>query len=238
MDRATDSIPPLRAIQPLTTFGRLRVWWDRLATALVPGRSGSVPDRATARIIGQLKQLFEANRSQRGGEVSARARAEQIAAIYRRASLPQRAAILSLITHEFAPDRHELDAAIAALHAAQNEVDLGRAEARSRLALDAPRATFLAQFNLLSDGVQFLVDLRCDLLALLSEDSGLEVLKVELDGLLERWFDPGFLELKRITWQTPALVLEKLMAYEAVHPIASWSDMRNRLQTHPRGSQL
>ena len=234
MDRATDSIPPLPAIPQLTTFGRLRDWWDRLAAVLVPARGGNASDRATARVIGQLRQLFEASRSQRGGEISARTRAEQIAAIYRRASLPQRAAILGLITHEFAPDRGELDTAIAALQAAGNEVELGRAEARLRLALDAPRATFLAQFNLLSDGVQFLVDLRCDLLALLPEESGLEVLKVELDGLLERWFDPGFLELKRITWQSPALVLEKLMAYEAVHPIASWNDLRNRLDTDRR----
>ena len=58
--------------------------------------------------------------------------------------------------------------------------------------------------------------------------------KVELDGLFERWFDPGFLDLKRITWQSPALVLEKLMAYEAVHPIASWTDLRNRLDTDRR----
>src|SRR5262247_3708658 len=121
MDRAPDSITPLRAIRSLTTFGRLRVWWDRLAASLVPGRSGGVPDRATGRIVGQLKQIFEDRRNQRGGEISARARAEQIAAIYRNASLPQRAAILSLITHEFATDRQELDAAIAALHAAQNE---------------------------------------------------------------------------------------------------------------------
>src|SRR6185503_10901810 len=50
----------------------------------------------------------------------------------------------------------------------------------------------------------------------------------------ERWFDPGFLELRRITWQAPAVVLEKLMAYEAVHPIASWTDLRNRLDTDRR----
>src|SRR5687767_7166009 len=234
MDRATDSIPALPAIPPLTTIGRLRDWWDRLAAVLVPSRGGTAADRATSRLIGQIGQLFEDSRTQRGGEISARARADQIAQIYRRASLPQRAAILNLITHEFAPDRAELDTAILALQAAGNEVELGRAEARLRLALDAPRAKFLAQFNLLSDGVKFLVDLRADLLGLLPQEPGLEVLKVELDGLFERWFDPGFLELKRITWQSPAIVLEKLMAYEAVHPIASWNDMRNRLDTDRR----
>ena len=53
------------------------------------------------------------------------------------------------------------------MHAAGDEDQMGRAEARLRLALDAPRATFLAQFNLLPGGVKFLVDLRSDLLGLL-----------------------------------------------------------------------
>ena len=233
MNRVTDSIPPIPAIAPLSTIGRLRDWWQGLAATFRPVR-GKTGDRATARLIAHLKQLFEESRSQRGGETSARARAGQIAAIYRGASLPQRAAILNLITHEFAPDRPELMAAITAVHQAANEDEMGRAEARLRLALDAPRGKFLAQFNLLSDGVQFLVDLRSDLLGLLPEDPGLEVLKVELDGLFERWFDPGFLELKRITWQSSAHVLEKLMTYEAVHPIASWNDLRNRLDTDRR----
>jgi malonyl-CoA decarboxylase len=87
---------------------------------------------------------------------------------------------------------------------------------------------------LLPEGVKFLLDLRADLLALLPQEPALEVLRVELDGLLGSWFDPGFLELRRITWYSPALVLEKLIAYEAVHPIESWNDLRNRLDTDRR----
>jgi malonyl-CoA decarboxylase len=208
MDRSTTSIPSVPAIRPLMTFERLRDWWDRFAAAVAPSLGGSRADRQTARSIEDLRLLVDESRTQRGGEISARARAEQIAAIYRRADLEQRAAILNLITHEFAPDRGSLQAAIVELQAAGNDVELGRAEARLRLALDAPRATFLAQFNLLPDGVKFLVDLRSDLLRLLVHEPALEVLKVELDGLFERWFDPGFLELRRITWQSPAIVLE------------------------------
>ena len=219
---------------PLTTFGRLRDWWHGLAASLMPARGSAAPDRATSRLLAQLRQPLEESRTQRGGEISARARARQIAAVYRAATLPQRAAILNLITHEFAPDRAELTAAVAQMQAAGDEDQMGRAEARLRLALDAPRATFLAQFNLLPGGVKFLVDMRSDLLGLLPGHPALEVLKVELDGLFERWFDPGFLELKRISWQSSALVLEKLMTYEAVHPIASWSDLRNRLDTDRR----
>lgn len=219
---------------PLSTFERLRYWWRRLAASVFSGRDETGADRTTSRLIAQLKQLLEESRAQRGGEVSARDRAGRIAALYRGADLPQRAAILDLITHEFAPDRDELEKAIAAIQIAANDAELSQAEARLRVALDAPRAKFFTQFNLLPEGVKFLIDLRADLLGLLPQEPALEVLRVELDGLLESWFDPGFLELRRITWHSPALVLEKLMAYEAVHPIESWNDLRNRLDTDRR----
>jgi malonyl-CoA decarboxylase len=228
MERAADNTSSLTAVE------RIRHWWRRLATAVLPGHGESAADRALARLLARLEELFEDYRAQRGGELSARTRAEWIAAIYRSADLDQRAAILNRITHAFAPGREALDAALGAMQSAANDAELSRAEAQLRVALDAPRAHFLMQFNLLSDGVKFLVDLRIDLLGLLPREPSLEVLKVELDGLLTNWFDPGFLELKRITWQSPALVLEKLMGYEAVHPIESWDDLRNRLDTDRR----
>jgi malonyl-CoA decarboxylase len=219
---------------PLSALERLRHWWCRIASSVFPDMGATEAERATARVISGLKPLLDQCRAYAGGEAHARSRAERIAAIYRNADIRSRAAILNLVTHEFAPDRDELERAITAIRVAGNDVELSRAEARLRIALDAPRATFLAQFNLLPEGVKFLVDLRADLLELLPREPALEVLRVELDGLLERWFDPGFLELKRITWQSSALVLEKLMAYEAVHPIASWTDLRNRLDTDRR----
>ena len=222
------------SIPPLTALGRLRYWWQRLAGALPHAHGESVADRAHSHLVAQLRELLEGSHVQRGGEFSARARAEQIAAIYRAADSAQRAIILNLITQEFAPDRDALDAALGAMQSAANATELSRAEAQLRLALDAPRARFFTQFNLLPEGVKFLVDLRHDLLGLLASNPSLEVLKVELDGLLTSWFDPGFLELKRISWQSPALILEKLIAYEAVHPIESWNDLRNRLDTDRR----
>jgi len=229
MNEAISSTP-----NPLSAFERLRHWWQRLAAAVLPGASESETDHATSRLLGKVKPLLEESRAQRGGEISARDRAERIASIYRGASLVQRAMMLDLITHEFAPNRDELETAIVAIQAAADDAELSRAEARLRVALNAPRAKFFTQFNLLPEGVKFLVDLRADLLEALPQAPALEVLKVELDGLLESWFDPGFLELRRITWYSPALVLEKLIAYEAVHPIQSWNDLRNRLDTDRR----
>jgi len=228
MNRAADTVS-----QP-TAFERIRHWWRRLAATVLAPRGEPGADRATGHILAEIGALIAECRAQRGGELSARRRADQIREIYRAADLPRRAEILNLISSEFAPDRPELESAIVAMQGAATDADLSRAEARLRLALAAPRAHFLAQFNLLPDGVKFLVSLRADVLRLLPEAPALEVLKIELDALITIWFDPGFLELRRITWESPALILEKLMTYEAVHAIESWKDLRHRLDTDRR----
>ena len=48
------------------------------------------------------------------------------------------------------------------------------------------------------------------------------------------WFNPGFLILQPIDWSTPANILEKIIAYEAVHAISSWDDLRARLAPEDR----
>jgi len=82
--------------------------------------------------------------------------------------------------------------------------------------------------------VKFLVDLREDLLQFLDQDSELAALDRELETRLTAWFDVGFLELTRITWSSPAMLLEKLIRYEAVHEIRSWTDLKNRLDSDRR----
>jgi hypothetical protein len=55
------------------------------------------------------------------------------------------------------------------------------------------------------------------------------MLDADLKHLFASWFNRGFLELRRIDWQSPAAVLEKLIAYEAVHEIEGWDDLWRRL---------
>jgi malonyl-CoA decarboxylase len=62
----------------------------------------------------------------------------------------------------------------------------------------------------------------------------LQSLDDDLRALLTSWFDVGFLELKRITWDAPAALLERLIAYEAVHEIQSWDDLKHRLSPDRR----
>jgi malonyl-CoA decarboxylase len=82
--------------------------------------------------------------------------------------------------------------------------------------------------------VKFLVGLRADLLEFMAGEPSLESLDNELRQLLATWFDVGFLECRHITWESPAALLEKLIAYEAVHTIHSWKDLRNRLESDRR----
>lgn len=99
--------------------------------------------------------------------------------------------------------------------------------------LESPRLGILRQFNLLPNGIHALVDLRADMFRLAKADEFL-ALDQDLLRLFAAWFDVGFLELKRIGWGSPASLLEKLIRYEAVHEIKSWSDLRNRLDSDRR----
>ena len=85
------------------------------------------------------------------------------------------------------------------------------------------------RFNSLKGGLRFLVSLRADMLRWRKNVSGLTALDRDLEGLLSAWFDIGLLELRRLTWDSPASLLEKLIQYEAVHEIKSWDDLRHRV---------
>ncbi|HYZ60946.1 MAG TPA: malonyl-CoA decarboxylase family protein, partial [Acetobacteraceae bacterium] len=117
---------------------------------------------------------------------------------------------------------------------ATDEAQRALAASALRRALEPPRVRLLTQFTTIPDGMKFLVDLRATLLDLKGTDPYLGALESDLRGLLASWFDIGFLELQRIDWNSPAVLLERLVGYEAVHEIRSWSDLKNRLDSDRR----
>ncbi|MDR0735248.1 MAG: malonyl-CoA decarboxylase [Zoogloeaceae bacterium] len=169
-----------------------------------------------------------------GGEVSARQRARRLGESYLQLDDAGRHAFLRLIATEFGPDPEKVAAAHAHYQASTGTPAQWEAEALLWRALRSPRTRILTQFNALPQGVRFLVDLRADLLRFVQEDAELASLDRELEHSLSIWFDVGFLELKRITWHSPAALLEKLIQYEAVHAIHSWADLKNRLDSDRR----
>lgn len=169
-----------------------------------------------------------------GGEVSTRQRAARLAKTYLGLDEAGQHAFLRLIALEFGPDPVRVAEAHAAYQAAVGSDDQWDAEAALRTAMRSSRLRILTQFAAIEQGVKFLVDLRADLLRFQARDPVLGALDRELQTRLAAWFDVGFLELSRITWQSPAALLEKLMAYEAVHAIQSWTDLKNRLDSDRR----
>jgi malonyl-CoA decarboxylase len=194
--------------------------------ALKDGVAPDLPKDDAERTRRQIDSCLEG----RGGEVSARARAAELGEAYLVLDSTGRRRFLELLARDYDVDPARVDAAVAEREAATDAVARRRAEERLRETLVPPRIRLLSQFNDLSQGVKFLVDLRAELLDAARDDPTLRGLDRDLRSLLASWFDVGFLDLERITWDTPASLLEKFIEYEAVHAIRSWDDLKHRLE--------
>jgi malonyl-CoA decarboxylase len=180
-------------------------------------------------ITGQMRACLAG----RGGEISARNRAAKLAQTYLSLDDAGRLDFLRILAG-FDSDTDAVAVAYQGLQAAPDEAARAAAQAKMRRALEPPRLRLLTQFSTIPDGVKFLVDLRAFLLDRLKDDPRLAALESDLKGLLASWFDVGFLELRRITWESPAALLEKLVGYEAVHEIRGWRDLKDRLDSDRR----
>ncbi len=208
-----------------TAPGSSRNWLDRLWA--------SIADRGTAYApvphpdtdpLDRARLLTHAMLSQRG-EASGAAVARELQAAARALSDPQLLEFYRFLSDGFGPDPVALRAAAEAYlatpdpHTASSLFD----------AAEPARQELLRRMNMSPGGTAALVAMRRDLLARARHDPALRPLDTDLRHLFGSWFNRGFLELRRIDWQTPAATLEKLIAYEAVHEIAGWSDLRRRL---------
>jgi malonyl-CoA decarboxylase len=214
------------------TIGRLRAAWRDIAgqtRASAPPRPELTTDDME-RVREQLRACLDG----RGGEVAARGRAAELGRTYLGLNADGRRRFLRLLADEFDVDRDAVAQAAKGFLEASAHREKETAEEALRTALEAPRRRLLTQFNALPEGVKFLVDMRAELMALARGDRALAGLERDLRALLRSWFDIGFLELKRITWNSPAALLEKLTAYEAVHEIRSWNDLKHRLEADRR----
>lgn len=215
-----------RALTNLST-----AWRDVAASAARSvGLTLAAPGADPEALRTMMRDCLEA----RGGEVSARARAAELGQSYLQLDPAGRNLFLHLLAEDFAADREAVDRAVARLAEAEEPAERQRAERALRRALVPPRVKLLTQFNGLPEGVKFLADLRADLLAMLGDDPELKALDDDLYELLASWFDTGFLDLERIDWNSSAALLEKLIAYEAVHEIRDFYDLRNRLDSDRR----
>ena len=101
-------------------------------------------------------------------------------------------------------------------------------------AVEPPRQEFIRRLNMVPGATGALVNMRSDLLRLGKNDPALQALDLDFRHLFASWFNRGFLVLRPISWESPAHILEKIIAYEAVHAIESWEDLRRRLEPSDR----
>ncbi|KQU90068.1 malonyl-CoA decarboxylase [Variovorax sp. Root318D1] len=186
--------------------------------------------RALRRVLAALQAVIDP----RVSEVEGGRRAHAIATAYASATPEERRDYWALMSEHFAADPHKLKSARDQHQAAVGTPDEGQAELKLRRALVSPRMRLLQRFAVEPEGMRFLVDLRAELLPFLKSDKRLIALDAELEHLFSTWFDVAFLELRRIDWNSPASLIEKLIRYEAVHDIKSWTDVKNRLDDSDR----
>ena len=166
---------------------------------------------------------------EQGGAIAARTRAAGLIPLYCDMNAVTRAEALNALAVQLKPAADAVQSAYAAYQQAAGSSAEWSAEVQLRTALQSPRARVIRLLGSAFGGVRFLVALRAEMFDLIKTQPQLQVLEAELAAQLSDWFDVGFLELRRIGWESPAHILEKLMQYEAVHEIHSWADMKNRL---------
>jgi malonyl-CoA decarboxylase len=215
-------------------LGGVRRAWREIAGSARGVHNGALRPDLPEDDVARLRQQIQGCLDRTNSEVTARARAAELGRTYLGLSPAGRHRFLRVLAEEFDTDHEAVGRACAALAAADGGDDRAVAERNLRAALLPPRMILLRQFNALPEGVKFLVDRRAELVALGNGDHAMHELAEDLRELLANWFDIGFLELKRITWESPAALLEKLMAYEAVHEIHGWTDLKNRVEADRR----
>ena len=167
--------------------------------------------------------------SQRG-EASQTALAQEIINAYGRMDGSQRVHFYQMLCTEFAPDAQAVRQAAANYSETPNELNLSLLAA----AVEPPRQELLRRINTAPLGTETLVTLRKHLLDLPAKAPDISPLDADLRHLFRSWFNRGFLSLRSISWQTSAIILEKLIRYESVHEINGWTDLRRRLQSDRR----
>lgn len=176
-----------------------------------------------------LPELCRALYSHKGYAMGTALAGELIGA-YNRADPEQRQAFFDTMLNEYGPDPQLI---IQHAESYKNNQDLATFR-KLAAAVEPPRQHLLRRINMGLDGTRTILKMRLDLLRLIKECPEFEAIDDDLQHLLSSWFNPGFQRLHKINWQTPAQILEKIIAHEAVHKMSGWEDLRRRLEEDRR----
>jgi malonyl-CoA decarboxylase len=201
-------------------------------TAAPAGKDGAfaLPGRVARRQREQLRQCFDARLT----DSAANAAAQAWRMDYETADDATRQAMLGVLAEVANSGGEEAEATHAEHGKAGKSMGLSQALSNARIRFFKRFAGQHAKGPNSACGLHFLIHLRADMQRWHKRVPGLRALDDDLEALFSNWFDVGLLELQPINWDSPASLLEKLIRYEAVHEIASWADLRNRLDSDRR----
>jgi malonyl-CoA decarboxylase len=164
------------------------------------------------------------------GEANSVVIARDLMARFRALPEDQQASFFERLSRDFSPDPK------AVLQSAQAYASEPSADNLMRLTqlTEPPRQELLRRINRSPGGTSGIVAMRRALLARVPKQPELQAVEADFLHLLSSWFNPGFLQLQRVDWNSPAQLLEQIIRHEAVHEIDGWDDLRRRLQPDRR----
>ena len=151
--------------------------------------------------------------------------ARDITELYQTLSLDNKILFFKSINEKYRASFTKVNEAIDVYKNSQNEKTLSDLFKVS----EGKRRELFMRMNMAPNGTSIIVSLREDLLKILKENRDLVSLDEDLKHLFKSWFNPGFLKLKKITWDTKAAILEKIIKYERVHHMKDMNELKRRL---------
>ena len=200
-----------------------------LLTAVVKRRRSLFDRSETVATPGEVVDCFNRLLSS-VGEASGIALARMALDGYSALGDEDKALVLSALREQFNADESALKSAVKAYGAAPSAATIGDLHRAS----EPRRQELLRRLNQTPGGTADLVSMRADLLKLLRRDSTFAGADEDFLHLFSSWFNRGFLQMRRIDWNTSASVLERIIRYEAVHEIQDWDDLRRRVDAEDR----
>lgn len=180
----------------------------------------------------RLEQVRQTTQKLMGaqGEANAQSMAIRLIEQYEKLDAAQQLAFFEHLSHAFNPDPAQVRVVADAYCSDPNAKNL-KALFQT---VEPERQELLRRINRAPNGTAAIVAMRQALLPQLKAKPELAAIDADMHHLLTSWFNPGFLELHQLTWDSPARLLEKLIQHESVHAIDGWDDLRRRLQPDRR----
>ena len=206
-----------------------RVFWKEVIRNLTTAGQGLLGRRSEGAADEDIRELCHGLLRTKG-EASVVTLARRTLDAFARLDAEERDGFFEFLRSDLGAEPAALDSALERYRASPTPESAAALSA----AAEPRRQELLRLMNTAPDGTRDILAMRVALLDALPRRPELKLVDADFVHMLRSWFNRGFLDLHRIDWRTPALVLEKIIEYEAVHQILDWEDLRRRLEADRR----